>query len=150
MAFLAGAGAAWAQSDNLQPFPGPDAGMERVVIRVPAGPDPDDRKVEVLIGKTIAVDCNRHAFGTTVTRQVAQGWRFPYYVIGPLTGPMSTQMACPPGFANRPAFVRAHADELAWLRYSPRPPIVLFVPAGTELRYRLWSADDTIHDAAIE
>lgn len=149
-ALLAMAAGALAQSDDLKPFPAPDAGMQRVVIRVPAGPDPDDRKVEVMIGKTIEVDCNRHAFGTTVTRQVAQGWGFPYYVVGALTGPMSTQMACPPGFGNRPAFVRAHAEDLAWLRYNPRLPIVLYVPAGVDVRYRLWRAGNEMHDATSE
>ncbi len=51
--------------------------MQRVVIRVLPVADPDNRKVEVLIGKTIKVDCNRQAFGTTVTPRVAQGFDLP-------------------------------------------------------------------------
>lgn len=72
-ALLAMAASAWAQADDLQPFPAPQAGM----YRVPTGPDPDDRTVEVMIGTTIAVDCSRHALGTTVTRKVVQGWGVP-------------------------------------------------------------------------
>ncbi len=147
---LVAAAGAFGQTDDLTPFPAPEAGMQRVVIRVPPVADPDNHKVEVMIGKTIEVDCNRHAFGTTVTRRVAQGWGFPYYVVGPLTGPMSTQMACPPDFVTRPAVVRAHAEELGWLRYNPRLPIVLYVPAGVEVRYRVWSASDSIQDAKPE
>ena len=81
---------------------------------------------------------------------MAQGWGFPYYVVGELTGPIGTLMACPPGFTRRREFVRIDAGELSWLRYNPRLPIVLYVPAGVEVRYRVWRADATIHEAGAE
>ena len=150
MVLLAAAGTAGAQSDDLKAFPVAEPGMQRMVIRMRAVPAPEDRRVEVMIGKTIEVDCNRHAFATSVTRNVAPGWGFTFYVVGELKGPVSTQMACPPGFVTRREFVCAHTDELAWLPYNPRLPIVLYVPAGTEVRYRIWIAGDTAEDARAE
>lgn len=61
-------------------------------------------------------------------------------MIGQLKGPASTLMACPPDSPKREEFVRANAPELAGLRYNPKLPIVVYVPAGTEVRFRVWSA----------
>ncbi len=107
MASLAAIGGAWAQTDDLKPFPAPAAGMQRFVIRLPAVPQPNDHKVEVMVGKTLQVDCNRQMFSAKVTQKVAQGWGFPYYVVGQLKGPASTMMACPPDAPKHEEFVRA-------------------------------------------
>ena len=69
----------------------------------------EDHKVEVMVGKTLQVDCNRQMFSAKVTQKVAQGWGFPYYVVGQLKGPASTMMACPPDAPKREEFVRANA-----------------------------------------
>lgn len=150
IALLAGTGIAQSRADDLKAFPPLEAGMQRIVIRVPAAPNADERKVEVMIGKTVEVDCNRQMFSTNVTRKVAQGWGFPYYVVGELKGPASTLMACPAGAAKHQEFVRAHADELAWLSYNSKLPIVIYVPAGTEVRYRIWSAGSDIENGKAE
>ena len=150
VALLAGASAAWAQADDLKPFPPPEAGMQRFVIRLPAVPVPEDHRVEVMVGKTLEVDCNRQMFGAKVTPKVAQGWGFDYYVVGKLKGPASTMMACPPDSPKREEFVRANAPELASLRYNPKLPIVIYAPAGTEIRFRVWSAGSATEKASPE
>lgn len=133
------AGAAMA-SEDLKPYPPADPGVQRWVIRLPAVPAPEERRVEVIVGKTIEVDCNRHSFSTTVSRRIASGWGFPYYVVGALQGPAATRMACPPDFVNRQEFVRANVDALATVPYNARLPIVVYAPVDAELRYRVWSA----------
>ena len=148
--FLACTGSAWAQTDDLKPFPPPEAGVQRFVIRLPAVPVPEDHKVEVMVGKTLEVDCNRQVFAAKVTRKIARGWGFEYYVIGKLKGPASTLMACPPDSPKREEFVRASAPELAGLRYNPKLPIVVYVPAGSEVRFRVWSAGSAIEKATAE
>jgi len=137
--FAAGV-SAWAQTDDLKPFPAPAAGMQRFVIRLPAVPQPDDHKVEVMIGKTLQVDCNRQMFSAKVKQKVAEGWGFPYYVVGPLKGPASTLMACPPDMPKRDEFVRANAAGLDLLRYNSKLPIVVYAPEGVEVRFRVWTA----------
>lgn len=141
-ALLATASSATPTGD-LRPYPPAASGMQRWVIRLPAVPVPEERQVEVMVGKTIAVDCNRHFFSTTVTRQIAQGWGYPYYVVGELKGPATTLMACPPEVAKRNEFVRANAEVLTALPYNAKLPIVIYARPETELRYRVWTAGDT-------
>jgi ecotin len=64
-------------------------------------------------------------------------------------------MACPPGMPPRDEFVRANlsvgadpADGL--LRYNPKLPLVVYVPDGFELRYRVWRAAATAGNAVRE
>ena len=149
VASLAAIGGAWAQTDDLKPFPAPAAGMQRFVIRLPAVPQPNDHKVEVMVGKTLQVDCNRQMFSAKVTQKVAQGWGFPYYVVGQLKGPASTMMACPPDAPKREEFVRANAG-LDLLRYNPKLPIVVYAPEGVEVRFRVWSAAGAAEPAKQE
>ncbi|MFN7573074.1 MAG: ecotin family protein [Betaproteobacteria bacterium] len=131
---------ALAQSADLKPFPPPAAGQQRFAIRVPALADEDARRVQVLVGKTVEVDCNRMMFGAPVERRTAQGWGFDYYVVGPFGQAASTMMACPPDAPKRREFVAAHTPELEWLRYNSKLPLVIYAPTGAEVRYRIWSA----------
>ena len=149
-ALLAGSVSAGSGIDDLKPYPAPEAGMQRIVIRVPDVPNADDLKVEVMIGRTVEIDCNRHTFSSSVTRKVAEGWGFPYYVVGEIKGLASTLMACAPEDVTHREFVGADAGELAWLPYTPRLPIVIYVPTGTEIRYRIWHAGNVIEDAQTQ
>lgn len=139
-----------AQANDLKAFPAPEPGMQRVVIRVPAVPVPDDHRVEVMIGRTLEVDCNRHRLSAKVARKVAQGWGYSYYVVSDLKGPASTMMACPPDQPKRQEFVRANMAELSWLRYNPRLPIVVYVPEGVEVRYRIWRVAGSAEPGRVE
>lgn len=137
-------------TDDLKPFPAAAAGRQRIVIRVPEVANPDDLKVEVMIGKSIMVDCNRHRFSGNVAREEARGWGFSYYVLDELRGPVSTMMACPPGTPQHEEFVRAPSEGLAALRYNAKVPIVIYVPAEVQVRYRIWSAGHETRAAAAE
>lgn len=143
-------GAAWAQGDDLKAFPSAEPGMQRVVVRVPEVPVPDDKRVEVIVGQSLEVDCNRQRLLARVTRKVAQGWGYDYYVVSDVKGPASTMRACPPGSSTRMAFVAANAPELSSLSYNHRLPIVIYVPAGIEVRYRVWSAPATTERGVVE
>ena len=137
-------------TDDLKPFPAAAAGQQRIVIRLPEVAHADDLKVEVMIGKSVMVDCNRQRFGGNVRRVEAPGWGFAYYVLDELRGPAATMMACPPGTPKHEEFVRVPADELAGVRYNARVPIVIYVPAGAQVRYRIWSAGQEIRAATAE
>lgn len=63
---------------------------------------------------------------------------------------MSTMMACPPGTPRHEAFVQAPVEELAGLRYNTKVPIVIYVPADAQVRYRIWSAGSEIRTAIAE
>jgi ecotin len=130
-----------AQGADLAPFPAAEAGMQRFVVRVPPVSDDDARRVQLLVGRTIEVDCNRHALGgAPVQRRTVPGWGYDYLVV-PALGPVaSTRMACPPSEPRRREFVSAHLPDLDSLRYNPRLPLVIYAPAGAEVRYRIFQA----------
>jgi ecotin len=137
------------EATNMKPYPAADDGFQRVVFRVPAAEDESARKVEIIVGKTLSVDCNRASFGGALERRVAEGWGYPYYVIDKIGGPMSTLMACPPGAENTDEFVTVNGEGFLQ-RYNSKLPIVVYVPGGFEVRYRIWVAQEDIGRAAAE
>jgi ecotin len=141
-------------ADDLKPFPESEKGYRRVIIRLPVVDTPDDRRVELIFGKTLEVDCNRQILSAQLTRKVAQGWGYEYFVLSNVRGPASTLMACPPDEPKRSAFVRIGLGtgdgQYVWQRYNSKLPIVAYVPDGIELRYRIWLADQKTDTAGSE
>ena len=133
---------------DLQPYPAAQKGLARMVFRVPAVDDESARKVEIIVGKSLSVDCNRTSFGGTLEQRVAKGWGFPYFVLENIGGPMSTMMACPPGHENTNEFVTVSGDGFLQ-RYNSKLPVVVYVPEGFEVRYRIWAAQDDIGRAGV-
>ena len=127
-------------ADDLKAFPAATAGQTRHVIRLPAQSDEDALKVEVIIGKTMKVDCNRQFFGGRLETRTAEGWGYDYYVLPALGNAASTLMACPPG-SERQAFVTTQEQPL--IRYNSRLPVVVYAPSDVEVRYRVWRAGET-------
>jgi len=130
---------AGAKDYGMKPYPVPETGYQRQVFRVPAVEDEADRKIEILVGKTMAVDCNRTWFGADLKHHTAEGWGFPYYVLDKVGPAASTMMACPPGEEKSDAFVRVQGEGFLQ-RYNSKLPVVVYVPDGFEVRYRIWSA----------
>ncbi len=127
--------------DNLKAYAPAAEGMQRYVIELPKLADESLLKVELIIGKTVPTDgANRHFFGGKVTREVVQGWGFSYYELKEL-GPMAgTLMAVPEGSEKVDTFVRVNHD-LGLVRYNSKLPLVVYVPDGVEVKYRLWFGD---------
>jgi len=127
-----------AADDPLAPFPAPAPGQQRFVIDLAARPDEALHRVELLIGKTLEVDCNRQQFLGDLSREVVQGWGYAYHVASAIQGPAGTMMACPDATLEE-AFVSLGGGP-HWVRYNSRLPVVVYVPDAFELRYRVWSA----------
>jgi len=136
------------KNDDLKPWPEAAAGETRYVIRLPKTDDEDAHGVELVIGKDLEVDCNRHWFGGRLERDVVSGWGYPLYRLSSIAGPASTMMACP-GEEKRTVFVAVHLED-PMLRYNSKLPIVVYVPEGFSVRYRTWSADGEPADAQAE
>jgi len=60
--------------------------------------------------------------------------------------PASTKMACPPDEQPKQTFVAVRSQQ-ALVRYNSKLPLVVYVPEGFEVRYRVWQAGDTRSDA---
>jgi ecotin len=143
------AAAAAQDADDLKPYPAAQEGFVRTVFRVPARENEADRKVEILVGKTMLIDCNRTWFGGNLEKRVAQGWGYPYFVLERVGPPASTMMACPPEQGKTEAFVQVRGEGFL-VRYNSRLPVVTYVPEGFEVRYRIWAAGEEVTPAPSE
>ncbi len=117
-------------------FPAPKEGYKQVYIKVPAKKNEADFKVEVFVGKTIMVDCNRHFMGGTIEDVNLDGWGYTYYVVESDGNVASTRMACP---TNKQTKEFVHMESKL-IRYNSRLPIVIYVPDGLEVNYKIWRA----------
>ena len=119
--------------------------MTRHVISLPKQPDENAIKVELIIGKTVKTDAgNSYFFGGNLETESIPGWGFDRYILRKL-GPMAgTLMAVDPNAPQVERFISI-GGEARLLRYNSRVPIVVYVPAGVEVRHRLWRAEPTGH-----
>lgn len=127
-------------SDNMKAFPPAGEGMVRYVLQLPKQDDEFAFKVELIVGKTVQVDeGNRYFFGGKIEEEIIQGWGFPRYIVSKL-GPMAgTLMAVDPNAPKVNRFITLGGEPYL-IRYNSRLPIVVYAPAGVEVRYRIWSA----------
>jgi len=123
---------------NLAPFPKTQDGFQRYVIHVPANGNDETYQVELIAGKTAQVDCNMHRLSGNIAEKDLTGWGYSYYEFTTQGQMASTRMACP----DRPKSEKFITGATKLVRYNSRLPIVVFVPNGYELKYRLWKAQD--------
>ena len=127
--------------DDMQAFPPAGEGMERHVLRLPAEPDETLLKVELILGKSVLTDAaNRYFFGGEIAAETIPGWGYTRYVL-PRLGPMAgTLMAVDPAAPKVERFITL-AGEPFLIRYNSRLPVMVYAPAGVEVRWRVWRAD---------
>ena len=128
-------------ADNMKAFPPAADGMTRHVLQLPSQADEAAFKVELVLGKTVKTDnVNRYFFAGKIEVETIQGWGFDRYILKQL-GPMAgTLMAPPPDAPMVERFVSLGGDPYL-VRYNSRLPIVVYVPKGVLVRYRVWRAD---------
>jgi ecotin len=128
-------------ADNMKAFPPAEKGMIRYVLQLPKQDDESAFKVELIVGKTVQVDEeNRYFFIGKIEMETIQGWGFPRYnvtILGPMAG---TLKAIDP---NEPKMIRfvTLGGEPYLISYNSRLPIVVYVPEGVKVRYRVWRAE---------
>ena len=133
---------------DVAPYPEAEKGFTRQVIHLPAQEDESAFKLEVLAGKELLVDCNRQRLGGHLEEKDLKGWGYPYYRLEKVSGPATTLMACPDQNRTK-AFVPVIGDGFL-LRYNSKLPVVVYVPEGVEVRYRVWSASTEVKTASVE
>lgn len=129
---------------ELKAFPAAGEGMSRFVIILPPERDEELLKVQLLIGKTVKLDAqNRYFFGGRIESETIPGWGYERYVLKSLGLMAGTLMAVDPNEPKVGRFITL-AGEPELLRYNSRLPLVVYVPDGVEVRYRIWRADQEI------
>lgn len=134
--------------EKVAPYPKAEKGMKRQVIQLAPEKDESTLKVELLIGQTLEVDCNRHRLGGELDSKTLEGWGYDYYVFDKVTSPVSTMMACPDGKKEK-KFITAYLGEDGMLRYNSKLPIVVYTPENVEVKYRIWKADENVQNAVV-
>ncbi|MFY4706695.1 serine protease inhibitor ecotin [Burkholderia glumae] len=144
----ASAPAAAAAAADLKMFPAPQPGMQRAVISLPPAELKDDLRVQVIVGKTMPTDCNVHFFPARLQHDTLPGSGYPYYRVTDIGPVAATKMACAPSATPQSAFVIGRGDGFL-LRYNSRLPVVVYVPDGYEVRYRLWQGSNEVGRAVV-
>lgn len=123
---------------ELKAFPETLPGHQRHVIELPEQDDENAYKLELIGGQWMQVDCNRHGLSGGFEERDVSGWGYTYWVFQSQGQAFSTKMMCPPGTQRRD-FVSAPPQ---LLRYNSKLPVVVFVPQGMDLRWRVWRAGE--------
>ncbi len=111
-----------------------------IAVDAPPGAAADQR-VELIVGRTLTVDCNRHLLQGSLEEETVPGWGFPMMRVKGGQQVVSTRMACPGQKPRRAFVVLGGAPTL--VPVNPRLPIVVVAPEALEVRWRLWRADPT-------
>ncbi len=127
-------------AEDLKAFPPAEEGMVRYILQLPKQADESAFKVELMVGKTVQVDeQNKYFFGGRIEAETVKGWGYTRYKVSRL-GPMAgTRMAVDPNAPKVARFITIGGDPFI-IRYNSRLPIVVYVPEGVEVRYRIWTA----------
>lgn len=127
-------------ADNMKAFPPAEQGMTRHVLELPKQKDESAFKVELMAGKMVSVDKgNRYFFAGAIEEKNIEGWGYTRYVlssIGPMAG---TLMAVDPDAPKANRFITLGGEPYL-IRYNSKLPVVVYVPEGVEVRYRIWRA----------
>ena len=132
-------------ADDMKAFPPAEEGMTRHVINLPKQQDESAFKVELTIGKTIKIDTtNSYFFSGILETETIPGWGYDRYILRSLGTMGGTRMAVLPEAPKVERFISI-GGEARLLRYNSRLPLVVYVPAGVEVRHRIWRAEPTGH-----
>lgn len=123
---------------DLRPYPAATIDQKRHVITLPTLADESSAKLEIIVGRTMKIDCNHHFFGGQIEERTAEGWGYNYYVLPDLGQGASTLMGCG-NTSRRDAFVTSPNQPL--IRYNSKLPVVVYAPQNVDVRYRIWRAE---------
>ena len=129
-------------AEPLDAFPLAQKGMERFVIVLPQHDNGQEEKlkVEIIVGREILTDgVNRQRLGNSIEPRSLKGWGYTYYEVSGSSEVISTLMAAPEAAEKVKTFVSAPS---LFVRYNSRLPIVVYAPAGYEVRYRFWQVGE--------
>ena len=141
--FLSAVSTVHAQN-NLKAFPPAGEGMVRHVLQLPEKTAEEEFRVELIVGKVVRTDArNQYFFGGKIEEETIKGWGFTFYRIAEL-GPMAgTLMAVDPNEPKVSRFIALGGGPFL-VRYNSRLPVVVYVPEGVDVRYRIWSAGSEV------
>lgn len=127
---------------QLNAFPEAQSGKVRFVIELEHKDrnEEQDFKVEIIAGRNMQTDgVNQVRLGSHIEPRPLTGWGYTYYEVKQESASLSTMMAVPEGTPKITKFVTTAPLSIP---YNSRLPIVVYVPEGYDVRYRIWKAPD--------
>src|SRR5699024_4609440 len=107
--------------------------------------DENKAKFELVIGKTLKVDCNQQRLLGKLEQKTLDGWGYTYFELDKVTGPVSTLMACPNNELTEKFITIGNNSSI--YRYNSKLPVVVYTPNDIEVKYRIWSVTSKLMDA---
>lgn len=135
-------------------WPAPAAGERRWWIPLPSqpsispdpdlSPDPQQWRLELIVGRFVSVDCNRHQYGGRIRTETLPPRGVTIYRVE--LGPMvSTRMACPDQPLRRRFISLAGRPYV--VPYDPLRSVVVYAPKDVILRWRIWRPERHLQPA---
>jgi ecotin len=134
--------AAWVvnAADVMNAFPPAETGQTRYVLNLPEAADENALQVELVVGKTERLDAgNRYFYSGSMEAVTVDGWGFTRYVVNSMGIMAGTLMAIDPNAPKVERFVTLGGEPYR-IRYNSKLPVVVYVPIGSEVQYRIWRA----------
>lgn len=126
---------------NTRFFPDKE-GFDKHVLYLPELESAEEinRKVEIIPGVVIQVDCNQHWLGGKAATETLEGFGFDYLVFQS-EGVFSTRKGCPEN-SVKTEFV---SGESKILPYNSRLPIVIYTSKGMDVNYKIWETNGKMY-----
>lgn len=128
----------YSSTKETKMYPAPKEGQVQHILTLPKLDNEADYMVEIQIGQTKMVDCNKHGLSGELKQQTVKGWGYNYYQVDSISEGPSTMMACFDE-AKTEKFLPIRDDLM--LKYDSRLPKVFYLPENTQIRYRVWKAE---------
>ncbi len=129
---------AQSKETNFSMYPKAKTGFEQKMIHLKTLENENDYEVELFIGKKTKVDtCNHFFLAGNFEDKTVDGWGYNYYQFvtdGNIAGTMK-------GCLDNKSFEKSVYAQTIKTRYNSNLPIVVHVPNGYTLEYRIWKAD---------
>lgn len=129
---------------NTDIFPKAEKNQKKVVIEVPYSATDANKKIEIFVGKEMETDkCNQYGLQGSFVKKDLKGWGYNYWVFSSNGNAVSTMKACLDN-GTKMQFVYAPGY---LTDYNGRMPIVLYVPDGFSVKYKIYKADSEWYEA---
>jgi len=125
------------RSVDLSMYAEPDSGWQRIALSLEPVKDETLLKVELVVGLEMVIDCNLHGLQGEFEYQTVKGWGYGLWKFKTNGEIVSTLMACEAD-SEHLSFVHGQSQ---LVRYNSKLPVVVYIPQGYELRWRVWETD---------
>ena len=123
-------------------YPKAKDGFEQKVITLKTLPNESNYEVELFVGKKMLVDtCNNFFLTGIFDEKTVDGWGYNYYQFETNNNVAGTLMGCQDQEKTEKT---VHAQAIK-ARYNSKLPIVVYVPKGFSLEYRIWKAEKKLN-----